>query len=802
MYKDNEIMKLAHASLTKNKRAYRYVSWMIILSFFVCVAYTITIFSYQTMEERERDQRYGSWIQYDGNLTKEALETYQQASLLDHLGIVDIAGMVEMKEANYGVIGNFNQDMEKIANLTFIEGRFPKDASEIVIEQSTLQQLGYDEQKLHDTITITYIQNEQTITRAFTLVGIIEDYTNSWEVVVPSFITRGLEYTTQSAFLQADQHLKFTNENMYTELTLNQKRYPSLDLHVTLNEDGVEISRYEENLPDTTSLLNEILLVMMLGIFGATISMNRKRRDEIIMLRRIGATNYQILKLLVYEGCLLTIKKSILGSILGVIVATLMMLCMSSFYHVQFILTVDMMELLFHLIVCIVIIFMLMGLSFVDIVIISINGSVDKPKRTRMKKYNRSRYLSVRQLAFKNMQFYKGIYILLAILFLTVELRCLQTFKDDQWYQQQIEMLEQQKTYDYCVMMNGLKDMSTYTSELTKNNIDVGIEKLSSFGYQVQWPNMVMGTNNGQVTVPYSYFRCIEQVQNNQEALQKRLKAGRMPTNDYEVLAYIPDGYIIEGFEEISFGYGSGAKENELTYVSDNALQVGNEVSVYQILEDESQVDIGTLTVVGIVQEVIDLPDEYPRLVNKEYGDVRAFYVNENTFRLLALEGYQKVYIRCPTTKMQNLALQNINQWKYELGDEIDSVYHNANEINNQLQDVQINRMKNMGISLSVTAGLIIIFRIVARTVAENEKKYMAIYKAIGMSQNQIYQICIMESIFMILPSILIFVLQMFLYPNSLQSISFLQMLCMMVVTCLMIVLFVSSYYFDNTLKK
>lgn len=802
MYKDNEIMKLAHASLTKNKRAYRYVSWMIILSFFVCVAYTITIFSYQMMEERERDQRYGSWVQYDGNLTNEALENYQQASSLDHLGIIDIVGMVEMKEANYGIIGNYNKDMQQIANLTFINGRFPKDTSEIVIEQSVLQQLGYDEHKLHDTITLTYIQNDQTITRAFALVGIIEDYSNSWDVVVPSFISYGLTYTTQSAFLQSDQHLKFANENMYTDLQVNQKRFPSLDLHIVDDAYGKTVSRYLENVPDTTSLLNEILFVMMIGIVGATITMNRKRRDEIIMLRRIGATNFQIFKLLLYEGCLLIIKKCILGSLLGVIVATLIMLCMTSFYHTHFILTVDIIKLVFHLAVCVIIIFIAMGLSFVDIVVISINGSIDKPKRTRMKKYNRSRYLSVKQLAFKNMQFHKGVYILLALLFLTVELRSLQTFKDYKRYQQQIEALEQQKTYAYCIVTNGLNDMSKYTSELSKNSIPVGIEKLSRFGYSVQWPNMVMDTMDGEATVPFSYFRCVEKEQSNYQALQDRLQAGRMPTNDYEVLAYIPDGYMIEGCDDVSFGYGSGGTKSELTYISEDTLQVGNEVTVYHTLEDESQVEIGKLTVVGIVQEMIDLPDEYPRLVDKEYGDIRTFYINENTFRVLALEGYQKVYIHSPTTKMQSIAQQNINQWKYALGDDIEMVYHNAKEVNNQLQDIQIHKMKNMGISLSVTAGLIIVFRIVAKTIAENEKKYMAIYNAIGMSQDQIYKLCIMESIYMMLPTIVICILQIILYPSLLHSISFFQIFCMMVINIMMIVLFVSSFYTNDRLKK
>ena len=321
------INRIASAALRTNRKSYAALVAGIFLSIFFITCMVLGVHGLVMANEARRDARLGSqdafWLDCE-----ETDETLMATGLYSSIGHVYIPAVHNDTSTS---VGYYDQTAAAFLNRRFIEGRMPEQPGEIAVEESALTRMRLDDVSVGDTLTLTLtpIEGEAEV-RTFTLVGIMEDQS----AFMKGYSSYSEDYMYfPSMLIHADDAVFATGRMVQHKLfsfSSGVTGYQALS-HYSYTRDG---KTYYGNLnvfdgndnptswpsdliaPNPAVLLysacigvlaGALLLATCVGIAGAMESQLSRKRDQIGMLRAVGATKKQIRRIFGREALLLAL---------------------------------------------------------------------------------------------------------------------------------------------------------------------------------------------------------------------------------------------------------------------------------------------------------------------------------------------------------------------------------------------------------------------------------------------------------------------------------------------------------------
>ena len=336
---------LALGNLKNRKKQYTLLIIGIILSMTLSSSFTFFVSSAISSALETHNFLYGKQTDIMLNTaTSDEVEQYLNETTEMH-GYAHILGKItaEDAETNIGAcVAWLDDNAKELYYQSIIEGRMPTAENEIAIEKSALTRLGID-CKLNDKITFDFYvqdadqQKEKAIKKEYTLVGILNDKRSNIEK--QSWVT---DIRIPAAFVMDNTQVEvggkealhcFVLDNSdalmqdYIGLTkpLRNAYYGANDGMGWYTTGGYEIMY---TVADTFGVNAPYLLILVfvavlaiaanIGIVNAFSTNLKERKRQIGLLRSVGATRRQIIKVYGKETfilCLICTPISILISI-------------------------------------------------------------------------------------------------------------------------------------------------------------------------------------------------------------------------------------------------------------------------------------------------------------------------------------------------------------------------------------------------------------------------------------------------------------------------------------------------------
>lgn len=338
---------LAFGNLKHRKKQYTLLIIGIILSMVFSSGFVFFVSSAVTSALETHNYLYGKQESIIVNTVKN--ETTQE--LLNSNGIIHgyahVIGKIAAEEGEITAgtyVGWLDSAAKDIYYQSLAEGRMPEKENEIAIEKSALRRLNVD-YKLNDKICFDfYVKNadaekEKAIKKEYTLVGVfndkranIEKQTYSSDIDIPAAFVADNTQVELGGKEALHLFVLDTPEgfmNKYIELVRPlRKNYYSNDGMGWYTTGGYEVSY---TIADTFGINAPYLLVLVfvavlaitsnVGIVNAFSTSLKERKRQIGLLRSVGATKRQIVKIYGKETfvlCLLCTPISILISVVAV----------------------------------------------------------------------------------------------------------------------------------------------------------------------------------------------------------------------------------------------------------------------------------------------------------------------------------------------------------------------------------------------------------------------------------------------------------------------------------------------------
>lgn len=322
------ISRMASARLKTERKSYLSLAIGVFLSLFLVSTMCLIVQGLYLQQHRETVARVGDiqCMHLDGGDTDE--QVFIDSGLFDRIGHVYISGGVS--STNF-YLGWYDQAGQDIAKRRALEGRMPTQAGEIAMEQSAVDALCPDT-NIGDTVELAITPFSGTEEkRAFTLVGILTDqstylrrqngyWITSYLADFPQVLMSEEEPEFATGSMKMHRIMKMASGHTMAEALIwgYGKHFPGAVCG--MSDTGVFIDYYGD--PASLLKIDDKLLVMYImggllffalccacctGIAGAMEGLLAHRREEIGILRAVGATRRQIRRIFGRESLLLAL---------------------------------------------------------------------------------------------------------------------------------------------------------------------------------------------------------------------------------------------------------------------------------------------------------------------------------------------------------------------------------------------------------------------------------------------------------------------------------------------------------------
>lgn len=339
---------MAAARLKANKRGYLSLAIGVFLSIFLISAFVLGVFGIVNAQLHNRQEKVGvaDMVVLDNEIMND--EKLMELGAFDQLGHAYVTGSVEGSSLH---LGYYDADGIELLMLSPTAGRLPEAPGEIALEPSALEVLEL-EKAIGDSVELSVIPVDGVEeSRTFTIVGFLTEKSQHLDVAdkpgvnqFPAIIT----CQTEPAFatrrvgihrvlgLQGGVSLgmalgRFWERYMRPELVTSVYGLTITAKQVQVYSPG-EMLWADREMMDMISmaalLAGALILSCGIGISGAMDGVLSKRREEIGVLRALGATRRQIRRMFGRENLILALLVSpvaILAGCAAVWVLSLMM---------------------------------------------------------------------------------------------------------------------------------------------------------------------------------------------------------------------------------------------------------------------------------------------------------------------------------------------------------------------------------------------------------------------------------------------------------------------------------------------
>lgn len=330
---------LATARLKANKRGYLSLTIGVFLSIFLISAFVLGIYGMINAQLHNRRDMVGSvdMVVLDNEFVTD--EKLLELGIYDSLGHAYLSGSIN--ETNL-YLGYYDATAVELLELTPTAGRLPERSGEIALEPSALEVLEL-EKGIGDAVELSIIPVDGLKeVRTFTIVGFLPEKSQHLDVVdkpglnqFPAIVTNEAEpaFSTgrvgvhQVMTLKEDVPLgtglaQFWDRYLRPEVVTAAYGLTITGKH-TMTYDESEMLWADKELMDlitmATVLAAALILSCGVGISGAMEGVLSKRREEIGVLRALGATRRQIRRMFGRENLILALLISPVALIAGCI---------------------------------------------------------------------------------------------------------------------------------------------------------------------------------------------------------------------------------------------------------------------------------------------------------------------------------------------------------------------------------------------------------------------------------------------------------------------------------------------------
>ncbi len=322
------ISRMASARLKAERKSYLSLAIGVFLSLFLVSSMCLIVQGLYLQQHRETVAKVGEiqCMHLDGEGVDE--QVFIDSGLFDRLGHVYISGSVS--DTSF-YLGWYDQAGQDIAKRHALEGRLPMKAGEIAMEQSAWDAFCPDT-NIGDTVELAITPFDGTEEkRSFTLVGILTDQStylrrqngysiSSYLTDFPQVLMSEEEPEFATGNLKMHRIMKMASGHTMAEALIwgYGKHFPGAVCG--MSDTGVFIDYYGD--PASLLRMDDKLMVMYImggllffalccacctGIAGAMEGLLLHRREEIGILRAVGATRRQIRQIFGRESLLLAL---------------------------------------------------------------------------------------------------------------------------------------------------------------------------------------------------------------------------------------------------------------------------------------------------------------------------------------------------------------------------------------------------------------------------------------------------------------------------------------------------------------
>lgn len=339
---------MAAARLKSNKRSYLSLAIGVFLSIFLISTFVLGVFGIVNAQRYNRQEKVGivDMVVLDNEILND--EKLMDLGFCDRLGHAYITGMVEGSSLYLGCYDSAGIELLELVPTT---GKLPENPGEIALEPSALDVLEL-EKNIGDTVELS-IEPVDGVEekRVYTIVGFLPEKSQNLDVVdrsglnqFPAIVTSESEpgFTTGRVGIHRVMTLKdsvslgsalgqFWARYMRPELMTAAYGVTITGNHTVVYDAG-EMLWTDKELMDlvimTAVLAAALILSCGVGISGAMEGVLTKRREEIGVLRALGATRRQIRRMFGRENLILALLVSPVAMIAGCIAVWVLSLMM------------------------------------------------------------------------------------------------------------------------------------------------------------------------------------------------------------------------------------------------------------------------------------------------------------------------------------------------------------------------------------------------------------------------------------------------------------------------------------------
>lgn len=322
-------------SFTKNKSILGIVITLFLV-FFLGTSITVFLDSYTRSLEEDRKITYGSWHVAVYDADPNISQILSEHAAVDTVGTMQLAGLVTMEESNViGGLGYISEPLQKIGNISLLDGRLPIAGDEIAIEAASLNRLGYSlvlGQRIPLYISRFDSSGEllEPEMYEFTLTGVIRNYTSNWKSNSHWLIS----YCVGDSFVN-DAHPKV---HTFVKLDSDFSEYADSLQPLLLNKgffvkNDYTYLQYAEN--PSTDLTGAILqtAIILSGCLTMIVLIHNelnRRQVSFVTMRILGTTKLQIVIMFLKERLYAICLAALAGIISGLAFPYLVVICANS----------------------------------------------------------------------------------------------------------------------------------------------------------------------------------------------------------------------------------------------------------------------------------------------------------------------------------------------------------------------------------------------------------------------------------------------------------------------------------------
>lgn len=330
---------LATARLKANKRGYRSLTIGVFLSIFLISTFVLGIYGIYNAQIQNRRDMVGAvdMVVLDNEIITD--EKITEIGAFDRVGHAYIIGSIA--ETNM-YLGYYDATGTELLELIPTTGRLPQNPGELALEPSALDVLELEE-SIGDTVEFSIVPVDGVAeTRVYTIVGFLPEKSQHLDVVdkpglnqFPAIVTCEAEpaFSTGRVGVHRVMTLK-EDVSLGTALAQFWDRYLRPELvtaaygltitgNHTMTYNASEMLWTDKELTDLITMAAVLAAALILscgvGISGAMEGVLTKRREEIGVLRALGATRRQIRRMFGRENLILALLVSPVALIAGCI---------------------------------------------------------------------------------------------------------------------------------------------------------------------------------------------------------------------------------------------------------------------------------------------------------------------------------------------------------------------------------------------------------------------------------------------------------------------------------------------------